>query len=216
MSRADLDAVRDLKTEATAERKRGENTRALQRLDEAVALLHELLDDETPGSAAERALHNELADTHGMRGGVLRRMQQPVQALQAYRLGEQEEAQTGRSSTYNLVNVIALTIEVEQAVPTEPTVQGLLAAATAALQRDTQGRRRSDWWAWADLAQVLLLDGQADAARLAQADGQRHAGPSPEEVRVHAEGLARLAQQLEQGAPAVAAAMRASAASLRA
>ena len=208
---SELSVARELKTEATAERKRGNHARALQCLDESLALLQEILDDEAPGSVAARAVQGELADSQGMRGGILRRIGRLSDALQAYRAGERLEAQLGYASTYNLVNVIALSIELDQLPPTAPELKSQIGAAIKALVRDTQGRRRQDWWAWADLAQVLLLDGQADAARRAQVQGKLGSGPAPEELRVHAEGLTRLAQQLQQLAPEVAAALQAAA-----
>src|SRR5882724_11980621 len=77
---------------------------ALQALDEAVATLKELVPE--PSSD----LYRDLAETYGMRGGILRRLRRRPEAIESYLEGaryEQDE-EFGSEDTYNLVNSVVL------------------------------------------------------------------------------------------------------------
>lgn len=184
MPTVDLDPARALKSKATAERNRGRFDRALQRLDEAIELLDSQLKPCSPESPEAVALRAEIADSMGMKGGVYRRLGKPAEALAAYGKGLALEDEAAMS-TYNLLNVISLSLSVNQESPHSPLMRAHLDRAIRALEKDTLGPRRDEWWAWADLAQAYLLNGQPELAAKAHSEGRRHAGPSAEEVNRH-------------------------------
>jgi len=208
MPSIDLDAVRALKSKATAERNRGRLDRAQQRLDEAIAMLRQMMDDKSLDTRSLEDVRGELADTFGMKGGVYRRAGDLRGALQTYRQGLELERQVG-TSTYNLGNVIKLSIGVESASPDTAPLREQLASAIEVLDQQTGGARRDEWWAWADLAEFLLLAGQPERARRAHADGRRLAGPSNDDVQRHISLLRELAEQTQTSAPAVSKALQA-------
>lgn len=210
MPQPDLQAIGALKLKATAERNRGRLDSAVQRMTEAIELLNSwLTDPDTPTSQA-RQLRGELADAWGMKGGLLRRMPgptKPLEALEAYKSGLAFESKDG-TSTYNLMNVIALSIKAGGASPDDPTIRAQLDAAAKALAIDTEGSRKDEWWAWADLAQVHLLNGDLGAARKVLAKGRREAGPSPDERERSAAVLLELAEHTAGSKPAASQALR--------
>jgi tetratricopeptide (TPR) repeat protein len=208
MSAIDLEAVRALKSRATAERNRGRLDRAQQRLDEAVAALQQLCADTTLDARSQQEVRAELADTFGMKGGVYRRENRLADALEAYQRGLELEQQGG-TSTYNLGNVIALSIAEEGLSPEVPPLSDYLARGIQVLRQATGSDRRDEWWAWADLAQFLLLAGQPDKAREAYANGRRQAGPSNEEMQRHAAVLLELARETATTAPGISKSLQA-------
>lgn len=208
MSETELEAVRALKSKATAERNRGRLDRAQQRLDDATAILKTLLSDGKLADREAQQVRGELADTFGMKGGVFRRMSDLPAALKAYSEGLVLERQVG-SSTYNLGNVIALSIAVEGASPEDAKMREYLAQAIKVLENDVHGPRRDEWWAWADLAQFYLLDGKPDKARESYVNGRLQAGPSKDEVNRHVTVLRELAEQTAVTAPSVSAGLQA-------
>ena len=210
MTAIDLEAVRALKSRATAERNRGRLNRAQQRLDEAVVALQQMCADTTLDGRSRREVRAELADTFGMKGGVYRRENKLVEALSAYKQGLELEEEGG-TSTYNLGNVIALNIAEKGLSPEMPPLSDYLARGIEMLSLATRSDRRDEWWAWADLAQFLLLAGKPDEAREAYASGRRQAGPSNEEVQRHAAVLIELARETATTAPKVSATLQAAA-----
>jgi tetratricopeptide (TPR) repeat protein len=210
MSHVDLEAVRALKSRAAAERNRGRLDRAQQRLDEAIGALQQLRADTTLDFRSQQEVQAELADTFGMKGGVHRRENRLDAALDAYRDGLALE-QEGGTSTYNLGNVIALSI-VELGIPPEaPLVSDYLSRGIELLSQATRSDRRDEWWAWADLAQFFLLAGQPDKAREAYAEGRRQAGPSNEEIKRHSEVLLELARKTAATSPKISTTLQAAA-----
>lgn len=213
MPQPDLEAIRALKLKATAERERGRLDRAVDRMGEAIKLLESWLPDPEASTPQARQLRGELADAWGMKGGLLRRMEGPdkaLEALEAYRKGLVFESRDG-TSTYNLMNVIALSIKAGGKSPDDPTIRAYLDTATKALAIDTEGSRKDEWWAWADLAQVHLLNGDLGAARKVLAKGRKEAGPSPDERGRSAAVLLELAEHTVDTAPEVSQVLRAAA-----
>lgn len=213
MQQPDLEAIRALKLKATAERNRGRLDRAVQRMDEAIELLNSWLPDPDAPTSQARQLRGELADAWGMKGGLLRRMEGPaksLEALDAYKSGLAFESKDG-TSTYNLMNVIALSIKAGGASPDDPAIRAHLDTASKALAIDTEGSRKDEWWAWADLAQVHLLNGDLGAARQVLAKGKKAAGPGPDERERSAAVLLELAEHTAGTKPAASQALRAAA-----
>ncbi|MEL7476764.1 MAG: hypothetical protein AAGJ55_11130, partial [Cyanobacteria bacterium J06555_12] len=69
---------------------------------------------------------------------------------------------TGKTSTYNLSNVIVHSIIVGQTSLDSKDIQkNLVDTLIPPLQEVTKGTRKDDWWAWADLGQFQLLQGAA-------------------------------------------------------
>src|SRR5262249_45170843 len=144
--------ARGLKRRATALRNRGDFAGACETLDQAAVLLKDLRDHPEPQEAGERDVRAELADTYGMKGGVFRRAGDLAAALSAYKLGREVET-VDRQSTYNVSNVITLSVTLNGQSPKEPALRGALEEAIEHLQKETAGPRRDEWWAWADLGE---------------------------------------------------------------
>jgi len=165
--------------------------------------------------AREQEVRAELADTFGMKGGVYRRENKLAEALSAYKKGLELEKQGG-TSTYNLGNVIAPSIAQDGLSPEAQPLSDYLARGIEVLSKATRSVRRDEWWAWADMAQFLLLAGQPEKAREAYANGRRQAGPSNEDVQRHVSVLLELSRETAKTAPKVSASLQAAAQELTA
>jgi tetratricopeptide (TPR) repeat protein len=198
--------VRALKARATALRNRGQFERAQEALNRAIRVLEGLRDaPETPAAAKE--IRAELADTHGMKGGIFRRAGSLVEALAAYRRGREIEVQD-QESTYNLSNTITLSITQERQSPEDPGIRADLARVIDLLQAQTAGARSDEWWAWSDLAQFHLLNGDPDAARACYAKAISGTGATADEIKRHVAILRELEQVAEANAPTIAQSIR--------
>jgi tetratricopeptide (TPR) repeat protein len=196
---ARFDELCALKQKATALRKSGE-------LDQAIGMLNVVVDG-LKAMASERRddpklsiqVRAELADTYGMRGGMHRRRNDLPSALADYRLGLEPEEEAGQS-TYNLGNVITLSIILGEASPRDAGMLERIDRAIRGLERQTRGSRGDEWWALSDLGQFYLLRGDADAARHCYARGRR-TGPSYEEFERHLHVLRELANAVARREP---------------
>jgi tetratricopeptide (TPR) repeat protein len=197
MAEAKLSEIRNLKEKATALRKREQYDRALATLDEAIHLL-----DDLRHTTDTKEIRTELADTHGMIGGVHRRQQDLYAALAAYRRGRQIE-DIDKASTYNLSNEITLGIATEGVSPTEPNMRNDLEIAIERLTAETQGRRKDEWWAWSDLAQFYLLANKLDQARDSYSKALARTGVTTDEIHRHATILQELASRIADKAPEI-------------
>ena len=195
-----------LKRRATALRNRGDFAGAVATLDQAADLLKDLRDHPDAHEAGERDVRAELADTYGMKGGVFRRAGDLAKALSAYEQGREVEA-VDRQSTYNLSNVITLSVTQKGQSPKEPGLRAALEEAIEHLQTETAGPRRDEWWAWADLAEFYLLQNEPEKARASYLEGKNHAGPTSEEIKRHVTTLEELAERTSSE-PEIAAAIR--------
>jgi tetratricopeptide (TPR) repeat protein len=198
--------VRALKARATALRNRGQFERAQEALDRAIHIL-EALRGEPATPAVAKEIRAELADTHGMKGGIFRRAGNLAEALGAYRRGREIEVQD-LESTYNLSNTITLSITQERQSPEDPRIRADLARVIELLQVQTAGPRSDEWWAWSDLAQFHLLNGNPDAARACYAKAISGTGATADEIKRHVAILRELEQVAEETAPAIAQSLR--------
>ena len=122
------------------------------------------LETATAPSKLMRDLATQLADCLGMLGGNYRRQGRWKEAQAAFERGRvyEESPSLEVMSSYNLVNAITLPIESDaQAWDAQlPFIE----KAVSAVSRQVRGERRSDRWAWADLAQCQLLLGDEAGA----------------------------------------------------
>ena len=122
------------------------------------------LDTAASPSKPMREVAAQLADCLGMLGGNYRRQGRLKDAQAAFERGRvyEESPSLEVMSSYNLVNAITLPIE------SDPEALDLqrpyIEKAVSAISRQVRGQRRSDRWAWADLAQCQLLLGDEPGA----------------------------------------------------
>ena len=133
---------------------------AMEDLDAAIEMIREAVASTGAGDPAENEkLMKQLADYLGMKGGIYRRLGKIDEALLAYREGYEIE-KTGGSASYNLSNVIALSIVKDPSSLSEwlPEIERkieLLLDDEASLGK---------WWTHSDLGMFYLLSGQLDHA----------------------------------------------------
>ncbi len=180
-----LEQILALKTEAKNQRDRGLKgyPRALARLGAAIKLAEEGL-AETEVADARRQLHKELADCHGMVGGVQRRWGSEGPQVErtahlaasciAYDQGYGHEwhKDHGTPATYNLVNrltgrllirpdLLKLDEVTDLGNGIEPmNVKAMLAKAVADIGQFLA--HRDNFWTEADLALLKVLAGATD------------------------------------------------------
>jgi tetratricopeptide (TPR) repeat protein len=161
-----LSNVKSLKAKATARRNRGQFDFALKLLEDACQLLNEAIQSFKDNPSALSDIQAELADTHGMIGGIFRRKNELEKALLAYEEGLEYE-KLSDVSTYNLVNTISLSVIVRRENPLNEPLNTNIQRAVDALQRKVTGvcaSRVDEWWAYADLGALLLLSNQTKKA----------------------------------------------------
>jgi|APLak6261659701_1056019.scaffolds.fasta_scaffold00601_4 tetratricopeptide (TPR) repeat protein len=194
-----LTEIRKLKQTATSLRNRDEFDLAQDNLDKAIQKLKDL-QATTSDEADLRELRGEIADTYGMKGGVYRRQGKLDEALGEYTIGREWE-KIDNFSTYNLSNIISLKIDWKNFSP-----EGLrddIQAAIEQLTKETQGTRKDEWWAWADLAQFYLLLNNPDEARRCYAEGRSTTGATRGEIERHVSILSELANKTKETAPSI-------------
>jgi len=199
-----LDEARALKRRATALRNRGELGRARDTIIQAIQIFESLRGEPQMPDAVAREVPGELADAFGIKGGILRRMNDLKGALDAYREGRKIEDQD-KESTYNLSNVITLEITHEGRSSMDPEIRKDIREAVDRLTKDTQSARKDEWWAWADLAQFCLLLNEPGAARAAYSSA-RGTGMTAQEIKRHVEILRELS---DKTAPEISQTIRA-------
>lgn len=161
-------AKRD-KEEAKDHRDNGDIAAAVTVLEETVKALDASplaagLETVTVPSKPMRDLAVQLADCLGMLGGNYRRQGRFKEAQAAFERGRVYEDSLSLEvlSSYNLIN--AITLPIESDAQAWEAQRPFIEKAVSALSRQVLGERRSDRWAWADLAQCqLLLGDQAGA-----------------------------------------------------
>ena len=196
------------KEEAKDAREDGDVEAAITALADAVAAVEAsplqatLLAGSGRASSSERLLAAELADLLGMLGGNQRRAGRGAAAQASFERGREieESDRLDLNSSYSLVNAITLPLlQGERAMADQaPALQ----RAIGAIQRQLQGERRTDRWAWADLALCQLLLGETAAA----ARSHRRASElgDDESTQSMVAGLAALRAAFETSAPAEA------------
>lgn len=198
-----LTEARVLKGKATALRNRGEFKRALDALDEAIRMLETQLPDYEQMIINKKELRAELADTYGMKGGLFRRLDKLDFALAAYAMGARIEESDNLSTTYNRSNVITLSITAKGLRPTDPEIRRLLVDVIQQLEVDITGPRSDEWWAWSDLAQFYLLNGELDKARACYTNALSKTGATSSEITRHVTILKELAEMTKESAPTI-------------
>lgn len=194
-----LDRIRELKQQAVVHRNRDKLDLALSVLDEAESRLESLLADPDLDAERQALLSSELADTHGMKGGVQRRRQRLAEALSEYEAGAAVEG-TEATTTYNLGNTVVLSLVLGRSALDDVLTRDRIDRMVERLERQTAGARSDEWWAFADLAQFRLLRGDVDGARRAYLAG-RATGPSAAELQRPLEVLLELAAALKAQHP---------------
>jgi tetratricopeptide (TPR) repeat protein len=153
--------AKKMKADAKSLRDIGEVNGALASLEKVTAMLESALKQE--GSSTDTAQVNaQLADSLGMKGGILRRAGRLPEALKAYQEGLKYES----GDSYNLTNSLVLELLIN---PSQlPQLKARILDARNEVERQIREERRGrQWWAWADLGLLDLLCGNevdADAA----------------------------------------------------
>jgi tetratricopeptide (TPR) repeat protein len=173
--------------------------RAIERLEKSQ--LAGKLDVHQPGEPVRR-FAAQLADLLGMLGGNYRRAGELKLAQETFDRGKVYEQSTslGVDSSYNLVNSITLPLESGKVSAVD--LRNDLQRATEALERQVSGTRRTDRWAWADLAECRLLNGERDQA-FKDYERVRDLGDE-ETIRSVVTVLERLANAVQTSDPATA------------
>jgi hypothetical protein len=188
MTDTSIQRIRELKTEAKNRRDRGLRgyPRAVELLNDAIRLGKTQLAGSS-SAEVQAQLAVELADCHGLLGGVERRwaLEGPEEDRAAHLLASisayddgcrlEDDKRCGIVNSYNRVNrlLVRLLLQPEcldlggtvdlGAGTVALDVRQELAATATALAAQLVGPRRGDHWAMADLALIQVLLDQADA-----------------------------------------------------
>jgi tetratricopeptide (TPR) repeat protein len=175
---AEFSLVAKLKQEAKAARDFDDFSIALEALDKAIKLLKTALENglalpENQRPAPISDIKRELADCYGMKGGLYRRESTGHHGAQRDALLAKAEemyesgAALEQNDSYNLTNTIV--IPLLRNPDRLPELRPKAIAARDEVQRQVDGPRRSQWWAWADLGLLNLLAGESSRALQAYA-----------------------------------------------
>jgi tetratricopeptide (TPR) repeat protein len=157
-----------------------------------------------PAGQPVQRLAKQLADCIGMLGGNYRRIGELERAQKAFERGRvyEQSSRLKVDSSYNLVNAITLPLESRPGVKAADLADELRAAIEA-IKRQVEGNRRTDRWAWADLAECRLLLGELDEA-LRNYERARDLG-NQDTIRSIVDVLERLRLAMHQSDPGTAA-----------
>lgn len=171
-------ALRDTAKSRTisADRRKGKGaadySEPIELLKEAINLLSRELEkvkgkseDEEPGLSNKLA--SLLVDCYGMLGGVYRRAGDLDQSIETYDAGQEYEWDSAYDvqNSYNITNAIA--VRVLKDPRSLAALREQIGRAIALIWKQVNGKRRNQWWAWADLGELRLLAGSADEAHKA-------------------------------------------------
>jgi tetratricopeptide (TPR) repeat protein len=198
------DRVKELKEDASRMRIDRDYSRALSRLDRAI----EILDSKFPTPSTlpadptqeQRAICTDRADCYGMKGGILRRMENPgaqEQALACYEAGLTDE-RLGGQSTYCLSNAIVFSILLGKETLTSHSLRARLSQIVRVLEKAVQDSLSQSRWAWADLGQFYLLSGRLEDA-LRCYDEYKRTGATERDFDTTLDILGKLAITLGSG-----------------
>jgi tetratricopeptide (TPR) repeat protein len=178
-----LRKVENHQSRAKAFTKRQDWKRAEAALLQAINELEDALnagseDDGSGGATHAGTSWNEiaraLADSYGMLGGIYRRQGRLEEAINAYTTGSNVEQNERYDiiNSYNLTNSLVLPVVVhpEHVEKNRSEIQ----RAADLVRGQVQGKRRDQWWAWADLGLLALLSDQPDVAKEAYAQFRRN------------------------------------------
>ena len=157
-----LHDIRTHKVNAANAREFGELELALREALSAISACEAYFQELGTTSPADtekmRRTARELADSCGVAGGILRRMKNYREALKMYEKGAklERDPQLGIENTYNLTN--ALVTKVIADPETFSQNHSKIEEARQLVENQLQLTRRQDWWAWADLGTLALLE----------------------------------------------------------
>jgi tetratricopeptide (TPR) repeat protein len=208
-------ALRDTAKSRTASADRRKSRRGeadysepVELLDEAVGLLLAELGKPGGRGAAddEGKLVSLLADCYGMLGGVHRRAGQLDRSIEAYDAGRRYERDPAYDvqNSYNITNAIAVRVLRDPRSLAAQHEQ--IKDAIDFIWKQVNGKRKSQWWAWADLGELRLLGGQFEEARKAY-EKFRECGPRASDYESTASVLEELKQAVARVDERVAAAI---------
>lgn len=149
---------------------RGEHDDAVRQQRAAIALHREIYEERLHGSEQDTSVEDaelheaaqRLADHYGRLGGMYRRAEQLEAALDSYTRGSELERDWRLNDSYNRTNKIAIALLIDPAQL--PELADEIKQAAQMIRGQVDRTRRDQWWAWADLGLLSLLDGrQRDA-----------------------------------------------------
>lgn len=209
---------------ASADRRKSRTGQAdyaepVELLLEAIKLLSvELKTTEGRGGDGEAAavrgqLVCALADCYGMLGGVHRRAGDLDRSIEAYDAGQEYEwnADHDVQNSYNITNAIA--VRILQDPRSLASLHDQIGRAIDFIWKQVNGKRRNQWWAWADLGELRLLAGRFDEAREAYGEF-RACGPRATDYESTVAILEELAKTVAGVDEGMAAAITSTAGSL--
>ena len=129
-----IDEILSLKRRAEALRNNDKFERALDVLDEVINRLENLKLTAAGDEQMLNKINSGLADTHGMKGGVYRRLKNYHAALNEYRNGVELETKD-TLSTYNLGNEIVLSIMLRESSLDDEFMRHRLSTAIDRLEK---------------------------------------------------------------------------------
>jgi tetratricopeptide (TPR) repeat protein len=140
--------------------RRGDTSGAAAAYSKALHLLESALRSATVTAVSPA----DEAELHGLRGGILRRMDRLPEALASYRQGARVERDAALASTYNRSNAIKLALIAGESTlqSVEQDLSELIATIETTTRRDVASA--SDGWTYADLGDAMLLLGRAGEA----------------------------------------------------
>jgi hypothetical protein len=217
-----IEKARAVKDRALLRRDSGDADGALKLINKAVAILEHLWKDRgeaidkaaEDASPDERALVDLLAETYGVKGGILRSLKEFGEAVRAYDSGHEFERHDARKvdNSYNLVQRLTNRVLAEPGKAGAPRWDVLskdvwreLESARDELDRQRKdGGRGNDPWAAADVitVQLLLAPKEPDGAQKVEKAYSKFEGLKPNPgVRVYEStlrALGDLKESLEQ------------------
>jgi hypothetical protein len=149
----------------------------------------------------KRKSAHKLSDQHGRLGGILRRAGLAQEALNSYVAGCKLEDDWQLDDSYNRTNRIVLSLLVGDQTPTD--LRAEVSRVEAIVRKQVDGTRRRQWWAWADLGLLSLVNGDVSGALWAYENFRRE-GARPSDYRSTLSVLRELHAAIGTSAPALA------------
>jgi tetratricopeptide (TPR) repeat protein len=176
-----MNMIKKLIANATADKKLAQAARKDGNYDRAIALIEravKTLEAEKPKlawvkkgvlSEENKSLAEALAEIYGSSGGIYRSAKEYAKSVKAYDEGckiEQDE-RFAIVNSYNLTQRLVARVILEPKgwvkegrVIDSETFPDCLRSAKTIVALQTQGPRKGDSWAWADLGMLLMLNGE--------------------------------------------------------
>lgn len=180
-----LDTTKNLKQSSRAKREDKNFEGAIKDLKLAIQLLLDY-----GGDISHPGIKKELADCYGSTGGIYRRQGNYLEAIEMYRNGLDYE----ENDSYNLSNYRVLSILNEPSI--FKTLRDKLSKDRIELRKQTQGDRKNQWWAWADMGMFALLNDDLDEALEAYAMFKK-TGARPQDYNSTIDVLKELGEKIK-------------------